>query len=161
MRRALCAAVVIISALGLTGSPASAATIVVSRTSIAAGGTFVVLGDVLVSGGTGCEVPSTVTLISPLFAGLGEFAGVGAVMVPVDATGHFRASVTIKAAVPPGTYTIGGRCGGGTLNAQAIVIVTALPRTGTDDRLLAALAALLIACGALALMLTRRRVANR
>ena len=159
MRRALFAVVAMFGVLGVTASAAGAATIVASPTSITAGGTFVVSGDVLVNGGTGCEVPGTITLISPVFAGLGEFAGVGAVSAPVDATGHFRTSVTIKTTIPPGTYTIGGRCGGN-LGVEATVTVTTLPRTGADDGALAAVGALCIACGALALKLARRSVAT-
>ena len=59
------------------------------------------------------------TLVSDAFTGLGEFAGVGAVDLPVDATGHFDSTVTLDGSVADGTYSITGRCGGGNLGVEA------------------------------------------
>ena len=119
--------------LGITiGTPASvsAASINVSPGTVAPGGNVRLSGDVLAGGTPGCEVPATVTLISDAFAGLEEFAGVGAVNLPVDATGHFDSTVTLTASVAAGTYTISGRCGGGNLGVTATIVVGALPASG-------------------------------
>src|SRR5262245_56180658 len=127
MRRLLCvpvlAAVLVIAFAG----SASATSIVVSRTTVATGETVVVSGDTIVNG-SHCATGDDVTLISNAFVGHAEFAGEGAVSTPVDATGHFSVSVTINAAVAPGTYTITGRCGGGNLGVEATLVVTGLPR---------------------------------
>ena len=119
--------------LGITlGTPAlvSAASINVSPGTVAPGGNVRLSGDVLAGGTPGCEVPATVTLISDAFAGLEEFAGVGAVNLPVDATGHFDSTVTLTASVAAGTYTISGRCGGGNLGVTATIVVGGLPASG-------------------------------
>ncbi|HUI49333.1 MAG TPA: hypothetical protein VL119_11590 [Acidimicrobiia bacterium] len=112
--------------------PAAAATITVSPTSVSHAGSVTVSGDVLVNGARACAVGDDVTLISNAFAGHGEFAGVGAVTVPVDSTGHFSATVTILPSVADGTYTITGRCGGGNLGVEASLTVGGLPRTGAS-----------------------------
>ncbi len=112
--------------------PAAAATITVSPTSVQTSGTVTVAGDVLVNGARGCAVGDDVTLISNAFAGISEFAGEGAVVVPVDSTGHFSSPVTLKSSVPAGTYSITGRCGGGNLGVTATLTVTGLPRTGAS-----------------------------
>jgi hypothetical protein len=114
----------------LVAGAASAASIVPSPASVAPGGAVRLSGDVLGPDGTpGCSVPGTVTLISDAFAGLGEFAGVGAVDLPVDAAGTFDASVILTSSVAPGTYEITGRCGGGNLGVTATLHVV-LPATG-------------------------------
>ena len=101
---------------------------------MAPGGNVRLSGDILANGIPGCDVTGTVTLISDRFAGLGEFAGVGAVDLPIDSTGHFDSTVTLSAAVAPGTYSIGGRCGGGNLGVTATIVVGALPPTGLPSR---------------------------
>jgi hypothetical protein len=120
-------------ALGITiGTPGfvSAASINVSPGTVAPGGNVRLSGDILVGGTPGCDVSGGVTLISDAFAGLGEFAGVGAVSLPVDATGHFDSTVTLTASVAAGTYSISGRCGGGNLGVTATIVVGALPASG-------------------------------
>jgi hypothetical protein len=124
------AAVVVVAAALAVAAPASAASIVVTPNTVAIGGTTTVSGDVLVNGQPGCAVPSQVTLISNAFAGLGEFAGEGAVTVDVDATGHFSSVVNLDSRVAAGVYDVTGRCGGGNLGVSATLTVAELPPTG-------------------------------
>jgi hypothetical protein len=143
--------------MAVVTTDASAASIVAAPSSVAAGGSVRLSGDVLGPGGTpGCTVPSTVTLVSDAFAGLGEFAGVGAVSLAVDSAGRFDQSVTLGSAVAPGTYQITGRCGGGNLGVTATLIVQ-LPRTGPAAATATALklGILLIVGGFMLLMLIR------
>jgi hypothetical protein len=112
-------------ALGATA--AVAATIVVNPTTVSAGGEVTVSGDVLANGTPGCTVPGDVTLISDAFAGLGEFAGVGATTAPADASGNFTTTVTLSPDVAPGTYDVTGRCGGGNLGVSATLTVAPTP----------------------------------
>ena len=133
MRRMLVLGGIIAVIAFAVAAPASAATIAVNPTTVPTSGTVTLSGDVLLASGTpGCGVPGTITLSSDAFAGLSEFAGRGAVMLPVDATGHFASAVTLKSSVAAGTYTIAGRCGGGNLSASATLTVTGLPRTGAS-----------------------------
>jgi hypothetical protein len=120
--------------LALAVGPASAASINVSPSTVATGGTFQLSGDVLAPGGQpGCEVPGTVTLISDAFLGLGEFAGKPAVDVPVDATGHFSIGLKLDVSAPTGTHTITGRCGGGNLGVEGSITVSQLAATGSGS----------------------------
>jgi hypothetical protein len=104
-------------------TPVWAATINVSPSSVAVGGQVTVSGDVLANGQPGCEVPGDVTLISPAFQGLGEFAGEGAITAPADSSGNFSVTATLPATTGPGTYEITGRCGGGNLGVSATLEV--------------------------------------
>jgi hypothetical protein len=161
MRKVLGVAVVACAALICTIGPAAAANINVSPSSTATSGTVTVSGDVLVNGQPGCTVPGTVTLISGAFAGISEFAGTGAVDIPVDASGNFNAPVTLKPSVGPGTYEISGRCGGGNLGVTATLIVTGMPRTGggigpLSDAQIALCALTVIALGIGATTFSRR-----
>jgi type 1 fimbria pilin len=127
-----------LAALGflvVLSAPASAASIAAQPSSVAVGGTVTMSGDVLVNGQPGCQVQGTVTLISPAFEGLGEFAGAGAVNLPVDGSSHFSAPVHLSVSVPPGTYDISGRCGGGNLGVTATLTITgtATPSPGLAD----------------------------
>lgn len=106
-------------------APASAATINVTPTSVSAGNQVTISGDVLANGTPGCTVPGEVTLISPAFAGLGEFAGTPATTAQVDAAGNFTTTVTISSGVAQGTHEITGRCGGGNLGVTATLTVSA------------------------------------
>ena len=120
--------------LTLTWStPASAATINVSPSTVAVGGQVTVSGDVLANGQPGCEVPGDVTLISPAFQGLGEFAGVGAITAPADSSGNFSVTATLPATTGPGTYEITGRCGGGNLGVSASLTVVAPASPAEQD----------------------------
>jgi hypothetical protein len=145
----------------LLGTPGfvSAASINVAPTTVAPGGNVRLTGDVLADGTPGCDVSGGVTLISDAFVGLGEFAGVGAVNLPVDATGHFDTTVTLSASVTAGTYSIGGRCGGGNLGVSANLVVGALPPTGLGPSVKpwTATATALVAIGFALQAVTRRR----
>src|SRR5262245_45970979 len=111
---------VLLTALSVSSPTAQAASIVVSPTTVAAGGTVRLSGDTLAPDGTpGCGAPGHVLLVSDAFIGLGEFAGTGAVDLPVDATAHFDSTVTLSGAVAEGTYLISGRCGGGNIGVSA------------------------------------------
>jgi hypothetical protein len=105
--------------LTLTWStPASAATINVSPSTVAVGGQVTVSGDVLANGQPGCEVPGDVTLNSPAFQG-------GAIAAPADSSGNFSVTATLPATTGPGTYEVTGRCGGGNLGVSATLTVVA------------------------------------
>jgi hypothetical protein len=114
-------------AVPLWASPASAASISVSPASVAPGAQVTVSGDVLANGQPGCTVPGDVTLISPAFVGLGEFAGVGATTAQADAAGNFTTTVTLSSSVASGTYDISARCGGGNLGVTASLTVVPAP----------------------------------
>ena len=147
--------------LAFAAAPASAASIHVSPSNVAPGGTFQLSGDVLAPDGTpGCDVPGTVTVISDVFVGLGEFAGTGAVEVPVDATGHYSIGLKLDVSAPIGTHTITARCGGGNLGVEASITVTKLAVTGPGQPviLLAATGFALLGVGLL-LSAGRRREA--
>ncbi|TML66627.1 MAG: hypothetical protein E6G14_14670 [Actinobacteria bacterium] len=109
----------------VSSGPAAAAVLNVSPSSAAVGGQVTISGDVRVNGQPGCTVPGQAMLISEAFNGLGEFAGVGAVTAPVDASGNFTTTVTLPATTMPGTYEISGRCGGGNLGVTASLTVVA------------------------------------
>jgi hypothetical protein len=132
MRRMFAVTAMVGAIVCAAATPAAAATIVVSPTVVQTAGTVTVSGDVLVNGVRGCAVGDDVTLSSDAFAGLGEFAGVGAVFVATDASGHFSKTVVLKPSVPAGQYTIAGRCGGANLGVEATLTVTGLPRTGAS-----------------------------
>jgi hypothetical protein len=155
----LLAAAVVLGIMVGTPGFVSAATINVSPTTVAPGGNVRLSGDILANGTPGCDVTGNVTLISNAFVGLGEFAGVGAVDLPLDPTGSFDSTVTLSASVAPGTYSISGRCGGGNLGITATIVVSALPPTGPrlDVKVWIATASALLAIGLCVLAITRRR----
>jgi len=113
--------------LVLGATSAVAATIDVTPSTVPTGGQVMVSGDVLANGQPGCTVPGDVTLISPAFADLGEFAGVGATTAGADANGNFTTTVTLSTSVAPGDYTVTGRCGGGDLGVSASLTVAPTP----------------------------------
>jgi hypothetical protein len=156
VRRLLGVSLIAATVVFALANPASATSIVVSHHTVAIGETIVVSGDTTVAG-VHCLAGDSVTLISNAFKGHAEFAGVGAVNTPVDATGHFRVSVTITSAVTPGTYTISGRCGGGNLGVQTTLVVTGLPRTGASTTRDAGLGLGLLLGGVLLARVGRRR----
>ena len=155
----LVAAAVVLGIMVGTPGYVSAASINVSPSTVAPGGDVRLSGDILADGTPGCDVTGTVTLISDAFVGLGEFAGVGAVDLPLDATGHFDSTVTLSASVAPGTYSIGGRCGGGNLGVTASIVVGALPPTGLriDLKLWTAVSSTVVAIGLAMMAITRQR----
>jgi hypothetical protein len=137
----------------------SAASINVAPSTVVPGDNVRLSGDILAGGTPGCDVSAGVTLISEAFAGLGEFAGVGAVNLPVDATGHFDSTVTLSTSLAAGTYSIGGRCGGGNIGVSANLVVGALPPTGLGIAVKPwiAGASTVFAVGLAMLAMTRRR----
>ena len=164
MRRLFALSGMILVVVLAAAAPASAATLAVSPTSVQTSGTVTVSGDVLVNGTRTCAVGDDVTLISNAFVGFSEFAGEGALVVPVDATGHFTSTVTLKPSVAAGTYTITGRCGGGNIGISATLTVTGLPRTGASFGpfsvpQVVAMCLMLVALGAGLLRTGRRRAA--
>ena len=91
----------------LGAASAVAATITVNPSTVPAGGQVTVSGDVLANGSPGCAVPGDVTLISPAFAGLGEFAGVEP--PPQRPTsGNFTTTVTLSPSSPRAPMTSPG-----------------------------------------------------
>jgi hypothetical protein len=164
MRRMFALSGMILVVVLAAAAPASAATVTVSPTSVQTSGTVTASGDVLVNGTRACAVGDDVTLISNAFVGFSEFAGEGALVLPVDATGHFTSTVALKPSVAAGTYTITGRCGGGNLGISATLTVTGLPRTGASFGpfsvpQVVALCLMLVALGAGLLRTGRRRAA--
>ena len=157
IRRAVFVAVLVLGSLMLLSAPASATTIIVSQRSIPIGSVVVVSGDTTAPGGQHCAAGDSVTLISKVFAGHAQFAGVGAVITPVDATGHYRVTVRVLTVVPVGTYTITARCGGANLGVEATLTVSGLPRTGASSEREAGLALALLLVGGAAIAGTRRR----
>ncbi len=163
MRRIFALSGMILVVVLAAAAPASAATIAVSPTSVQTSGTVTASGDVLVNGTRTCAVGDDVTLISNAFVGFSEFAGEGALVLPVDSTGHFTTTVALKPSVAAGTYTITGRCGGGNLAVSATLTVTGLPRTGASFGPLSvaqvvAICLALVVLGAGLLRTGRRRV---
>jgi hypothetical protein len=121
-------------AIVLSAAPALAATIDVTPSTVSTGGQVTISGDVLNNGTPGCTVPGDVTLISPAFVGLGEFAGTGATIATADASGSFTTTVTLSSSVGAGTYQVSGRCGGGDLGVTATLTVVPTP-VSTPPRL--------------------------
>ena len=63
---------------------------------------------------SGCLPGDTVTVFSRALNPRQEFAGVPAVFARVGPGGSFSISTTIPASRAPGSYSVAGRCGGGT-----------------------------------------------
>jgi len=120
----------LLGVVALTGTVA-AASITTQPAEVAAGQRVTVSGDVLAGGQPGCETGDAVTLLSPAFAGHGEFAGVPAITATVSAGGTFATAVRVASSVAPGTYSISGRCGGGNLGVTANLTVTAASGAGS------------------------------
>jgi hypothetical protein len=71
----------------------------------------------------GCPRGDTVTLISPVFPDVQEFAGVNAISAVVDAHDSYSVRVTIPGERAPGKYSIGARCGGGSFGVTRSLMV--------------------------------------
>jgi hypothetical protein len=100
-------------------APAQAgASVTVSPSSTPAGGTVRFSGVVP----TGCEGDVTLTSTAALFApdGFGPQA-------PRDAMGAFQVNFQVPGSTPPGTYTVGVRCGGGNVGVSTSLMVTSAP----------------------------------
>jgi hypothetical protein len=74
--------------------------------------------------GTGCASIDQVTLYSKAFAGATtqDFAGLPAIYTRQDAHHRFSIHVRIRRAVAPGSYSIGGRCGGGNFGHATLTV---------------------------------------
>jgi hypothetical protein len=72
----------------------------------------------------GCGTGAQVTIYSHAFAGATHhsFAGVPAVYAKVDSHHKFSTNLTLNGALDQGKYTIGARCGGGTLGHTTLTV---------------------------------------
>ena len=68
----------------------------------------------------GCPRGATVTLFSGALNPRHQFAGVPAVIARVGAGGAFSTTTTIPGNRAAGTYSVGGRCGGGSFGHTAL-----------------------------------------
>jgi hypothetical protein len=92
----------------------------VSPASIPAGGTVSVSGVVPTSGTPSCAPgPATLTDSAALFPpdGFGPQAA-------RNASGQFHVTFHVSASAPPGTYSVGVRCGGGNVGVATSLTVT-------------------------------------
>jgi hypothetical protein len=108
-------------ALVLLATPAAAVsgTVAVSPSVVTVGGTVRVSGSVST---TACPLPDGVTLTST--AGLFPPDGFGPVATR-SASGSFAINYSVPTSTPPGTYSIGLRCGGGNVAVLAALRVVA------------------------------------
>ncbi len=92
----------------------------VSPSTVKAGKTVRVFGSV----GTGCGKTDTVIVFSRAFKGATthEFGGVPALFLKQDKHHDFSAKVTIRKAIKPGRYHVGGRCGGGNFGSATLKV---------------------------------------
>jgi hypothetical protein len=113
---------------GLIGIPvfatpaAAASSVSVSPSTVRVGGAVMISGMVPTSGGQSCPQPDPVTITSS--AALFPPDGFGP-QASRSATGAFRVRYTVPTSTPPGTYTIGLRCGGGNVGVRTSLRVTA------------------------------------
>src|SRR6266536_5346620 len=96
----------------------------VSPSSVAAGDTVTLSGSVGPAP-AGSDCANGVTLISKAFVHTHDFAELPAVFAAVKPGGTFTATTTIPRSKPAGTYTITGRCGGGTFGGATLLLVRA------------------------------------
>jgi hypothetical protein len=106
-----------------------AASIHVSPSSVAAGGTVTLSGSVGPNS-AGSECATGVLLLSRAFASNQEFADVPALGVAVRPDGTFTTTTVIPRSRAAGTYPISGRCCGGNFGGTTLV-VRAAPTTPT------------------------------
>ncbi len=114
--------------LNVTAAPGASPKITVSPTSAHPGDAIAISGAVPTTGPAACPTGDAVTLTST--RALFPPDGVGP-QVPRDASGNFRTTYKISAATPPGTFSIGMRCGSGNVGIQAALQVTATAATTT------------------------------
>jgi hypothetical protein len=96
-----------------------AATLHVTPTTVPAGGSVDVTGS--------CEPSTAGFAISHAFLhdATHDFAGVGAAAFTTTAAGSFSVAAAIPASIPPGSYDVTARCGGGNLGITVTLTVTA------------------------------------
>ena len=126
MRRAISAALFLLGVSALTATGAAAASssfIQVSPRSVEAGTHVTVHG--VIRGG--CALGDNVTVYSRAFAGITEeeFAGVPALTTVLADNRMFSIEVKISKQVGPGSYTVGGRCGGGNFGQTRLRVTNA------------------------------------
>jgi hypothetical protein len=138
------AALSALALLTLAGPAAAKVSLQVSPPSVRAGDTVTVSGSV----GSGCPQGDQVTLTSTAFGPGHEFAGVPAILGQAGPGGRFSVSTRIPSDRRPGTYSVGGRCGGGNFgSARFRVTGGGLPRTGVAAWEIGALGICLTAAG--------------
>jgi len=117
--------------VGVRAAPTTPpAAIHVSPSSVAAGDTVTLSGSVGPdAAGSACA--NGVTLLSKAFVHTHDFAEVPAVFAAVKPGGAFTVTTTIPRSKPAGTYTITGRCGGGTFGGATLVVRAAASPTTT------------------------------
>jgi hypothetical protein len=75
-----------------------------------------------------CLAGDRVTLLSRAFGNAHSFAGVPAVYATVNSKGNYSTTAKIPASKAAGSYTVTGRCGGGTLGVSATLhVLSAAP----------------------------------
>lgn len=108
----------LVLALALSAVAWAKVSIKVAPTRVTAGHNVVVSG----SAGKSCS-KEQLTLISHAFSTKHEFAGVPAVYVKTSTAGTFSITTTIPKSRKAGSYSVGGRCGGGNLGVSATLKV--------------------------------------
>lgn len=107
----------------VTAAPvAAASSVAVSPTTVRAGSSVVISGTIPTNGPQSCPASDAVTVTST--AALFPPDGFGP-QASRTASGAFRVSYRVPNSTPPGTYTVGLRCGGGNVGVQASLRVTA------------------------------------
>jgi hypothetical protein len=117
MKRVGSAAAVAVVLIAAGSALAAPVHLVVSPSSVAAGGVVTVSAS-----SSPCLRRDQVTLISTAFPGH-AFGGEGAVNGRVGSHGSFSVRTRIRAALRPGSYHVGARCGGGNLGVSASIRV--------------------------------------
>jgi hypothetical protein len=77
----------------------------------------------------GCQTPGAVTIFSHAFAGATphDFAGVPSVSALARKDGVFSRTIRLRPTVRTGSYSIGGRCGGGNLGSVTLRVTRPAP----------------------------------
>jgi hypothetical protein len=126
MRRFLVLPIALIAALWpvMTVGAAPSASLHVTPTTVPAGGSVQVSGT--------CDPNTGGFAISHAFLhdAAHDFAGVGAVHFDTDSSGNFSVAAKIPTSIPPGSYQVGARCGGGNLGISVTLTVTEAAPTG-------------------------------
>jgi hypothetical protein len=115
-------AVTLVAVVGV-GTPVAAAgaTIAVSPSTVAAGGSVTFTGSIPTTGDGSCPASEGVTLTSS--QALFPQGGFGPT-VARSAAGDFTTSYQVPTSTPAGSYTVGMRCGGGNVGVTTVLAVT-------------------------------------
>ncbi|MDQ6945142.1 MAG: hypothetical protein M3256_02475 [Actinomycetota bacterium] len=122
------AAVGISRTLNVTAASSAAARITVSPASVKPGDAVTISGVIPTTGTMSCLAGDAVRLTST--SALFPPDGFGP-NLPRDASGAFHTSYTVSSATAPAKYSIGMRCGGGTIGVGATLQVSATAPTTT------------------------------